>query len=123
MQENVGFEESVENLNLVKEFCEKYISPRTFCFNFEDFLYSPYSMKVNKMALVAELFHAFEAQPVPGLIRANHFDLFKDYVKSLSSLFTSLFKSNFALELTLWGQNWFVKTLKRLELSSIGCLY
>lgn len=82
LQESVGFEESVENLNLVKEFCDKYFNSRPFCFNFEDFLYSPNSMKINKLAFIAELFYWFEVHPINNLIRQNHFDLFKDYIKS-----------------------------------------
>jgi hypothetical protein len=78
----VGFEESVENLNLVKEFCEKYISSKPFCFNFEDFLYCPFSMKINKLAFIAELFYTFEIEPIPNLVRQNHFEVFKDYIKS-----------------------------------------
>ena len=78
----MGFEESVENLNLVKEFCDKFISSKPFCFNFEDFLYSPMSMKNNKLAFIAELFYSFEVQPI-NLVKSNHFDLFKDYIKSI----------------------------------------
>ena len=77
----MGFEESVENLNLVKEFCDKFIASKPFCFNFEDFLYSPMSMKINKLAFIAELFYSFEVQPL-NLVKSNHFDLFKDYIKS-----------------------------------------
>lgn len=83
LQENVGFEESVENLNLVKEFCDKYLADsRTFCFNFEDFLYSPLSMKINKLAFIAELFFFFELEPNRQLVVDNHFELFRDYIKS-----------------------------------------
>jgi hypothetical protein len=82
LQENVGFEESVENLNLIKEFCDKYITTKPYCFNFEDFLYSPSSMKINKLAFIAELFYWFELQPVKSLVKYNHFDLFKEYIKS-----------------------------------------
>ena len=81
LQETVGFEESVENLNLVKEFCDKFFSTKPFCFNFEDFLYSPHAMKINKLAFIAELFYLFEVQPISNLVRSNHFDLFKDYIK------------------------------------------
>jgi calmodulin-regulated spectrin-associated protein len=80
LTENVGFEESVENLNLVKEFCDKFISSKPFHFNFEDFLYSPHSMKINKIALIAELFYSLEVQPI-NIVLPNHFDLFKDYIK------------------------------------------
>jgi len=80
--QDVGFEESVENLNLVKEFCEKYFPSHPYCFNFEDFLYSPSSMKINKLAFLAELFFLFEVQPMSNLIQSNHFELFKDYIKS-----------------------------------------
>lgn len=83
LQENVGFEESVENLNLVKEFCEKFIASKPFYFNFEDFLYSPLSMKVNKIAFISELFYWLEIQPI-AVVRQNHFDYFKDYVKSMN---------------------------------------
>ena len=83
LQEQVGFEESVENLNLIKEFCEKHLVPfRPFCFNFEDFLYSPASMKINKLAFIAELFYLFEVQPISALVQNNHFELFKAYIKS-----------------------------------------
>ncbi len=85
LQETVGFEESVENLNLVKEFCDKFISTKCFCFNFEDFLYSPESLKINKLVLIAELFNWFETSPQnvsSSLVRPNHFDLFKDYIRS-----------------------------------------
>ena len=81
LQESVGFEESVENLNLVKEFCDKFIASKPFYFNFEDFLYSPISMKINKLAFIAELFYSFEVQPV-SVINSNHFELFRDYIKS-----------------------------------------
>ena len=81
LQENVGFEESVENLNMVKEYCDKNFATRPFCFNFEDFLYSPSSLKVNKLVFIAELFYYFEVQPISSLVCSNHFDLFKDYLK------------------------------------------
>lgn len=83
LQENVGFEESVENLNLIKEFCEKYLTDsKPFCFNFEDFLYSPITMKINKLAFIAELFFYFELEPNRNLISENHFELFQEYIKS-----------------------------------------
>lgn len=91
IQENVGFEEMVENLNLVKEFCEKYIGTRLFCFNFEDFLYSPISMKINKIAFLAELFYLFEVSPNYNLVKSNHFEMFKDYIKSLFSKISNFF--------------------------------
>jgi hypothetical protein len=78
----VSFEESVENLNLIKEFCERFIKTKPFYFNFEDFLYSPPTLKTNKLAFIAELFFWFEVQPLPNFITINHFDLFKDYIKS-----------------------------------------
>jgi hypothetical protein len=83
LQEAVGFEESVENLNLVKEFCEKHFSTRPFCFNFEDFLYSPAAMKTNKLAFIAELFYSLELQPMSKIIQPNHFEVFKEYIKSI----------------------------------------
>lgn len=91
LQENVGFEESVENLNLIKEFCEKYIRP--FCFNFEDFLYSPMAMKINKLAFIAELFWYFELEPNREFVPNNHVELFRDYIKSnsTSSLFSCFY--------------------------------
>lgn len=82
LQEAVGFEESVENLNLVKEFCEKHLTTRPFCFNFEDFLYSPVAMKTNKLAFIAELFYLLEVQPVSKVVQSNHFEQFKEYIKS-----------------------------------------
>ena len=82
LQENVGFEESVENLNLLKEFCENNFNQKLFCFNFEDFLYGPLLMKINKLAFIAELFNWLEVQPFSTTIKANHFDQFKDYIKS-----------------------------------------
>jgi hypothetical protein len=82
LQENVGFEESVENLNLIKEFCEKCVSPKAFCFSFEDFLYSPIDMNINKLAFIADLFYWFELDPMPDLVADNHFEKFKDYLKS-----------------------------------------
>ncbi len=82
LQESVGFEESVENLNLTKEFCDKFILTRPFFFNFEDFLYSPHSMKINKLAFIAELFYWFEVQPLTNFITPNHYELFKEYIKS-----------------------------------------
>ena len=92
LQENVGFEESVENLNLIKEFCEKFIITRPFYFQFEDFLYSPLSMKVNKLAFIAELFYWFEVQPLTNFITPTHYEIFKDYIKSkvLFSFFSLL---------------------------------
>lgn len=84
LQENVGFEESVENLNLIKEFCEKYIRP--FCFNFEDFLYSPMAMKINKLAFIAELFWYFELEPNREIVPNNHVELFREYIKSNSTV-------------------------------------
>ena len=101
LQETVGFEESVENLNLVKEFCDKFFSTKPFCFNFEDFLYSPHAMKINKLAFIAELFYLFEVQPISNLVRSNHFDLFKDYIKrqlnSRQLLVEGLFNNLFVL--------------------------
>lgn len=82
LQENVGFEERVENLNLIKEFCEKFLGPKSFCFSFEDFLYSPLEMNINKLAFIAELFYFFEINPIPNLVDVNHFEKFKEYVKS-----------------------------------------
>ena len=87
MHETVGFEESVENLNLVKEFCDKRLGARFFVFSFEDFLYSPLAMRVNKMAFIADLFQALEARPNTALVRHNHFDLFTDYMKSKQKMF------------------------------------
>ncbi|CAF0704892.1 unnamed protein product [Brachionus calyciflorus] len=81
LQESVGFEESVENLNLIKEFCEKCINPRSFCFSFEDFLYSPFEMTINKLAFIADLFYLFELNPLPNLVHENHFEKFRDYLK------------------------------------------
>jgi hypothetical protein len=91
----VGFEEAVENLNLIKEFCDKFLGTRLFCFNFEDFLYSPISMKINKLAFIAELFYIFEVNvtnpSTAHFIKANHFELFKDYIKSNFYLFITYF--------------------------------
>ena len=84
LQESVGFEESVENLNLIKEFCEKIIPTKPFYFNFEDFLYSPQSMCINKLTFIAELFFWFEVQPLANFITTNHFDLFKEYIKKFT---------------------------------------
>jgi calmodulin-regulated spectrin-associated protein len=92
LQEQVGFEESVENLNLIKEFCEKFLPNKNklFCFNFEDFLYSPMSLKINKLAFIAELFFYFEIKSVKSVVKSNHFDLFKDYIESKSCYFIKM---------------------------------
>lgn len=43
-------------------------------------------MKINKLAFIAELFYIFEVNvtnpSTAHFIKANHFELFKDYIKS-----------------------------------------
>ncbi len=80
--ENIGLEESVDNLNLIKEFCDKFIASRPFHFNFEDFLYSPAQFQINKIAFVAELFYWLECKP---LICVQNFNRFKDYIKRMKA--------------------------------------
>ena len=89
--ETVGLEESIENLHLIKEFCEKYFASKPFYFNYEDFLYSPLDFKINKIAFIAELFYWFEIKPI---ICCKTFPDFKEYIKRMSIQFLCAFVVN-----------------------------
>ena len=61
LRETVSFAESVHNLEQVETFLDKHL-PDTHHFTFEDLLYSPEVLRVNILALFAELFHWFEVE-------------------------------------------------------------
>ena len=69
-------------MNIIKEFCENNFNHKLFCFNFEDFLYSPLLIKTNKLAFIAELYYWFELQPFANTIKPNQFEHFREYIKS-----------------------------------------
>ena len=74
----MSLEESVENLHLVKDFCDKYFASKPFYFNYEDFIYSPLDFKINKIAFISELFYWIEVKPI---ICCKTYAHFKDYIK------------------------------------------
>ncbi|XP_070534908.1 LOW QUALITY PROTEIN: calmodulin-regulated spectrin-associated protein 2-like [Ptychodera flava] len=59
IHENMSFADSIFNLQVVKSFCSTYMSG-VFNLVYEDFLYSPVSLKTNILVFLAELFWYLE---------------------------------------------------------------
>ncbi|XP_022091173.1 calmodulin-regulated spectrin-associated protein 1-B-like isoform X7 [Acanthaster planci] len=66
LHDTMSFADSVNNLQQVENFLEQHL-PETHHFTFEDLLYSPEALRVNILALTAELFYWFEVARPPRL--------------------------------------------------------
>ena len=66
----------MENVKAMKSFCEQFAEPHSFLFDCEDFLYSPESLKCNKLAFLAELFFYFELKPLDCVKDVRKFKAF-----------------------------------------------
>ena len=71
LKSTLGIADSLYNLRILRNFCERHLPNKTWHFTLEDLLYTNKSLQENIVMMIAELFYWFEIKTQPFVTGAG----------------------------------------------------